>query len=365
MRLWIHLIIILFYFEAAESSLPSYHLAHPLGWMFQAPVGETPGWSTSFWIHTELSQSNVWNDEFQMEDRRNGNTLTYMSDFEQTTTVLDIGFAMDDRWSFSIETPFAARGGGVLDDFIDQFHIFVGAERFLRNQNAKYDSQFKIQTNGNSELNKLNLTGVGNIKLKTKYWLWQWRAQSPGACDCGFSFGGQVKIPLAEPRSGLTSGHTDWTLTAHLGLPIGSNSGIWATSAFTQLGRNTVLDKWPIRRYAQMYEVTFDLGGETWGFIGSLRAESPILNKNDVRYIYTTTNPTNQSIYRVASGWNSLVYWRGSQSVGFRWRNGNGTQFNFMAIEDWGVGDQDWPAENLYVNNAPDIAFGSQLLINF
>ena len=347
------------------ASKPSYHLAHPIGWMHLLPVGETPGWGKSLWMNLEFNQANVWNDEFDLTNDTTGKTLTYHADFEQGSVVADIGFAMGNRLAFGLMAPFASRGGGVLDDFIDQFHMLIGSERFHRNYNGDFDNRYEVDTGGTAQM-RPTLTAVGNLKLKMKYWMWQWRGSTNGSCDCGFALSAQVKIPIAKPASGWSSGHYDYSLLAHLGAPLFKHSGVWATAGFTGLGRNDVFRDWPQRRWAQMYELSIDLGvNNSWGLLLQARVESPIMNKNELSCVYPTYDPEGQISYRVASGWNSLVYWRGSQSIGPRWRSSTGHQISALIIEDWGLGRQDSRKDNLYVNNAPDVAFVLQLHTQF
>lgn len=363
-RRWFLLFLILFS-TTVGATKPSYYLPHPIGWMHGLPVGENPGWTGSFWINFEINQGNIWNEEFDMLNKKTGKTLTYEADFEQTSLVTDLGFAVTDWWSLGISAPFASRGGGIMDDFIDQFHVATGSERFQRNANHEFNKSYIVESAGVTQFGEKKWSAVNYFKYKTKFWLLKWRGSDAGSCDCGFSVGGQVKVPLGESHNGMSSGHHDFSLTTHLGIPLGENSGIWATAAFTKLGRNEVYRDFPMRRFAQMYELTMDLGFEHWGIILQARTESPIMNKNDLDYKYTTTVPNAQLAYRVASGWNSLVYWRGSQSLGARWRSDTGHQINFLIVEDWGLGGQDSRVDKLYVNNAPDVAFVTQFHLNF
>ncbi len=349
----------------AWASKPSYHVANPIGWMHDLPVGETPGWSGSAWLNLEINHANIWNREFELTDDRTGKTLAYGADYEQTSVIADLGFSIGERLSFGLSAPFAARGGGVFDDFIDQFHVFIGGQRFLRNHGRDFSKQFTAKSDGVDQFGDTNWTAIGNLKLKTKLWLWKWQGSKSGSCDCGFSFGGQVKLPLARGDSGMSSGGTDYTLTAHLGAPLGKHSGIWATAAATSLGRNQLLRDWPRRRFAQMYELSMDLGGATWGLLLQARTESPIMNKSDLTYKYPTQDLSDQLVYRLASGWNGLVYWRGTQTIGLRWRSQKGSQINLLLMEDWALGSQDGRYDHLYVTNAPDVAFVTQVHLNF
>ena len=359
------LLALILFSTSVWAGKPSYYLPHPIGWMHGLPVGEDPGWSGSFWLNFEINHGNIWNEQFDMINNKTGKKLTYSADFEQTSLITDFGFALSESFAIGFTAPFASRGGGIMDDFIDQFHVFIGSERFQRNSNHEFGKSYVVNTADSNQFGEKKWSAVNYVKYKAKYWLWQWQGSLEGSCDCGFSIGGQVKVPLGDSRGGMSSGHHDYTLTTHLGVPFGQNSGMWATAAFTSLGRNEIYRDWPMRRFAQMYELTMDLGYEHWGLLLQARTESPIMNKNDLSYTYTTTDPQSQVAYRVASGWNSLVYWRGSQSLGVRWRSLTGHQINFLIVEDWAIGSQDSRVDHLYVNNAPDVAFVTQFHFTF
>lgn len=358
-------LIILVFSLAAQASKPSYHLSHPVGWMHALPVGETPGWSKSAWFNLELNYGNVWNDQFDVTNKNSEKILTYSADFEQGSVIADLGVAVSSRWALGVEIPFASRGGGFLDDFIDQFHLLIDSDRFLRPYNNEFDNLYSVQTNNEDQIRQTD-TAVGNLKLKTKYWLWQWRGSANGSCDCGFAVSGQVKFPTAKANSGWSSGHHDYSLLVHLGAPLGTQSGIWATAGFTALGENETFRDWPRRRWAQMYELSMDFAfANSWGVLLQARTESPIMHKQDLSYNHYTSDPDAQKAYRVASGWNSLVHWRGSQSAGLRWRSQSGHQANLLIIEDWALGRQDSRSDKLYVTNAPDVAFALQFHFSF
>ncbi len=364
MRRWI-VAFIFFLSFCTEASKTSFHVPHPISWMHDLPVGETPGWSKNVWFNLELSQANIWNDQFDLTDRRTGDIYTYSADYEQTSFISELGIALSKQWAFAIEVPLAARGGGFLDDFIDQFHIFIGAERFLRPDNQDFGKHYIVRTNGVSEIGN-TWTAVGNLKFKLKYWAWKWQGSVNGSCDCGLAFSAQAKVPLAAKRSGWTSGHEDYSGLIHFGAPINEASGIWATAGMTYLGDNEIFHKWPRNRWIQMYELSMDLAlGDYWGVILQGRVESPFMRKSDLSYNYTTSIPQDQLVYRVASGWNSLVLWRGNEYAGLRWRSFGGTQVNFLIGEDWWFGKQDFPRDGRYTNNAPDVNFVVQLHFPF
>ncbi len=347
----------------AYASRTSYHNAHPIGWMHMLPTGEAPGWSEPQWVNLEFNHANIWNNEFQMTDRRTNDVYTYRADFEQSSAIMETGWALTDKLAFAIEVPYANHNGGFLDDFIDQFHVVIGSNRFLRHLNDGYDNSFSIKKNGEEQLTSEHGQGVGGLKAKLKWWLVQWKSPTPGVCDCGLAVSYQAKFAAQKPGLGLSSGHNDYSGIIHLGVPMWKYAGAWATAGFTKVGTNENLKGWPRREWLQMYELTLDLGlGPSFGVILQGRAESPLLMREHLTYDYTypDSDKDGQTAERIASGWNSLVEWRGSQSIGLRWRWGKGSQINFMMVEDWGLGDKDERNDALYVNNAPDVAFISQ-----
>lgn len=344
----------------------SYRNAHPIAWMHQLPVGETPGWSAPQWLNLEFNHANVWNNKFTLTDRRTGDTYTYKADFEQSSAILETGWAFTDSFAFALEVPYANRNGGFLDDFIDQFHVLIGSDRFLRHLHDEFGNDFSVTKNGVEQLTSDHGQGVGGFKAKMKWWLWQLKSPTAGVCDCGFALSGQVKFPTQKHSLGLSSGHNDYSVLAHLGFPMWKYAGAWMTAAYTKLGDNENFKGWPRRTWAQMYELSLDLGfGPNLGLILQARTESPIMEKGELSYNYSYTDPKGQIAERVASGWNSLVEWRGSESIGLRWRWGQGSQVNLLMVEDWGIGAKDGRNDALYVNNAPDVAFLSQLHLVF
>lgn len=325
------------------------------------PVGETPGWSQPQWMNFELNHANIWNMQFNMTDRRTGDVYSYKADFEQSSAILETGWALTNFLAFALEIPYANRNGGFLDDFIDQFHVFIRGNRFLRHLNEPFGNSMSVQKNGEEQLGSEHGEGVGSVKAKLKLWLLQWRSPTPGVCECGFALSAQAKFPTTNRDRGLSSGSRDYSGLVHLGVPLWKYAGVWATAAFTKLGSNDTFGDWPRREWLQMYELTFDLGlGPNFGVLIQGRTESPFMMREHLDYNYTTADRDGQTAERIASGWNSLVNWRGSQALGIRWRWGQGSQVNFMMIEDWGLGDKDERNDKLYVNNAPDVAFISQ-----
>ena len=96
----------------------------------------------------------------------------------------------------------------------------------------------------------------------------------------------------------------------------------------------------------------------------SARAESPFLDVKKLEYYDTSTDPQIVARNRSASGWNSLVRWRGTNSLGVSYRTQNGNQLQFQMVEDWGIGPYD-ASDDIYSNGAPDVNFVLQSKINW
>ena len=345
----------------AFASRSTYRNAHPVGWMHLLPVGESPGWPSPVWAEFEINHANIWNMDMTMTDRRTGDVYRYAADFEQSSIIFNMGFQLSERWALSFELPYANRNGGFMDDFIDQFHIAINSDRFLRHLNDGFGNSFTVQKNGENQLASQRSEGLGGAKVKLKWWMWKWLSTSPGACDCGLAFSGQVKFPTQARKFGLSSGNNDYSGLVHLGIPIGKSSSAKMTAAFTKLGPNDTFGEWPRREWLQMYELALDLGvGSRFGFLLGARVESPLFMQEHLNYNFTYIDQDAQRAERIASGWNSLTAWRGSQNLGFRWRWARGTEANLMIVEDWGTGKRDGRSDWLYVNNAPDVAIVSQ-----
>jgi hypothetical protein len=344
------------------ANITSFHVANPVGWMHSLPTGEMPGWSGHAWMNLEISQSNIWNFQFDIKDKRNSNTYTYKADFEQSSVVVELGAPISDSLAVSVELPYADRNGGFLDDFIDQFHTMIRTNRFFRDTHQEYGDSFIVRTGGVDRLKAGQGHGFGNSKLKMKWWFLKYLSSTPGACDCGMAVSLQAKFPMQNAQLGLSSGSMDYSALVHIGAPLFKSGAIWATSGVTKLGTNKTFSDWPMRHWAQMYELSLDIGiAEGWGLIMQGRYESPLFNKEYLEQQYTFTEPQDQLAERISSGWNGLTAWRGSESIGLRYRWGAGSQANFLFIEDWALGDRDGRNQWLYVNNAPDVMFLTQL----
>ncbi len=360
-------LLIMSFTQPAHASRSTYHLANPFGWSHLMPTGETPGWSDDNWFNLEVSQSNLWNSETTvLKNKRNGEIITFLADFEQTSAVAEIGHAFGKRFAASLLVPYAHRGGGFLDGFIDDFHVAVGSHRFAR-QFYKHDrSAYRITSGGETRLDQSSGGDVGNLKLKLKYWMWQLQSDKRAGCDCGLSFGLHTKAPIGLLKTGFTSGEWDFSGTIHLALPLWKDSGIYTTAGFTYISPNELTKNWPMRNWQQMYELSLDLGlGGGWGLALTGRMESPWMNVGDLEFQSNYEDPEYAISERESSGWNGLVYWRGSQSAGIRYRANGGTDFGVHIVEDWALGNYDKNGDDLYVNNAPDVSFVLKLNTSF
>lgn len=329
--------------------------------MYDVPVGETPGWSQPFWFNFEVSQASIWNIPSKFDDLRNPNKYTYKAMYEQTTAVAELGFeVVPDLVAFSIEVPYANHNSGFFSDFVQQFHWAVGSDTFERPSYPGYNNTFQFGANGNDALSTDRPEGVANLKFKLKLWLLHWLGDDRGSCDCGLAVSGQIKAPVGPANQGLTSGSTDFSELVHLGIPIFNESGIWFTAAFSQLGANESLSNWPLRHDYEMYEMSSDWGLTYggFGFILLARASSPFLNSNTIAFNDgSVTDPYQLAADREAGGWNSLLYWTGTEAIGFRQRWGEGSQVSLLFQEDFAIGGYDGRATDIYINDAPDFSF--------
>lgn len=360
------LALLLFSATHAFASVTSYHIAHPITWMHQLPVGETPGWRNNFWLNFEVNHANVWNHDLEMTNNNNGKNLKYSADFEQSAYILEVGGGLTSWLGFSLELPYTRRDGGFLDDFIDDFHTLIGSERFLRPENENYRSHFSIKTDDQEQLGQNSASGLSNMKTKWKLWLLKWDLGKANPCPCGLSLGYQTRFPLNERNDGLSSGGVDHTGAIYFGFPIGKTSAIWTTAAFTYAEKNKFLEEWPRRKWLQMYELSIDIG--LIGGLGILlqgRVESPFMNKGHLAIIDSSPTPEEQAKNLISSGWNSLTLWRGTQAGGIRYQLQNGSRIHFLLIEDWWFGTPNQYDRKIYSTNAPDISAVLQVQLNF
>jgi hypothetical protein len=302
----------------------------------------------------------MWNIPAKFNDL-SGNTFNYKAMYEQSTAIAEMGFEVIPDWlAFSIEVPYANHNSGFFSDFVRQFHWAVGSDTFERPSYPGYADSFQYDYNNTDALSTDRPEGISNIKFKLKLWLLNWMGDDQGSCDCGLAVSAQIKAPLSPANQGLTSGSTDFSELIHLGIPLFDHSGIWFTAAFSQFGANESMLNWPLRHDQEMYEMATDwaLSDSGFGFMFIARYLSPFLNSESLSFNDgAVTDPMQYAADREASGWNSLVYWRGAEAIGFRQRFENGIQVNFLFQEDFAIGNYDGRADGLYINDAPDFSF--------
>lgn len=357
----------LFVTQNINAAVPvSYRLQHPIGWMHLLPVGETPGWEKSKWLSIELSHGNVWNAPITLVNNLNNKEVTYSADFAQSHLILEIGGAFSEMFAHSLVIPYSYRGGGFLDGFIDDYHIAFGFDRFNRADFPEDHSRFSVISDGVEKVTDSSASGISNLKYKLKFWPWQIKGNN-GQCACGFGISAQVKIPMDNLDRGLSTESGDYSLMWNLGFPIFDRSAIWISSAVTRTKLNPLIEDLPRKEWHQMYEISTEWGlNKNWSFTFQVRMESPILEKDDLSIANPSSEPVDALLERIASGWNSLVHWRGSEAFGLKYNSNSGEhQFKMMIIEDWAVGHFDEIGDDLYVNNAPDVAFSMQYSFAF
>jgi len=339
--------------------------AHPLGVMHQLPAGETPGWRSSSWTDVEFSWSSVWGAPITILNRNNGRSLEYSVDFEQKTTVVEKGLAWNSWFATAFEFMYVDRSGGVFDRFIDDFHVSIDSDRFLRQEYPKNQNRFRITADGQSFLQQEAADGPANLKLKMKFWPARWRGENRN-CPCGIGFSLQSKFPLGRAERGLTTGAVDVSGLLHVGVPVASESAFYITAGATRLGENRALEGWPRLPWILLLDAAADLGlTERFGVILQFQMNSPFIDQTPLEVTDPLRSDERYKEKRLSSAWNSLVLWRVYQSVALRYRFSNQAEWTLGFSEDIGINDYDEVDDYVYVNNAPDFMFTSQLRIPF
>ncbi|MCM2282238.1 MAG: hypothetical protein NDI61_10365 [Bdellovibrionaceae bacterium] len=338
---------------------------HPIGWMHQLPVGEAPGWLSPHWTDVDFSWSNIWNTPLTVYNSQNGRELTYSADFEQRTTIIEKGFALNDWLALAVELAYAHRDGGVFDRLIDDFHVTIDSDRFRRYEFPNNLSRFQITTDGTDKLISNSASGLSSYKFKLKFWPARW-TDTNWNCPCGIGFSLQAKFPIGDPRRGLTSGDIDVSGLAHIGVPLGWDSAFLLTTGLTALGRNPTLDDWPRKRVQFMIDGLADLN--LWGGFGLIlqaTSQSPLIDLTPLEIRDPDRSDPLYKEKRLSSGWNSLVLWRVYESIGFRYNFDGGARWTLTFTEDIGINDYDEVDDYVYVNGAPDFLLTTQLQIPF
>ncbi len=300
-----------------------------------------------------------------LQDKRNSDIYSFGADFEQTLFHLEGGFALSDDLSLSVALPILTRSGGIMDRPLDDWHIFVGADRFRRHQFPADQNRFTIQKNGEERLGTNQASGLSHSLIKLKWWLFK-KEESPRPEMEGLAISFQTRLPLRGPNSTLTTGNTEGSLLIHAGSRISSWAYFWFTAGFSKLSPNPIFAGWPTRQWSQLYEGWFEIPlGAKWDLVFQLRYESPLLDKEHLEFLYVSTDPKSQSAERAASGWNGLTAWRGSEAIGARYRSSEKLAFSLLFQEDWALGDNDGRKNFLYVHGSPDVAIIGNLYLAF
>lgn len=362
----IALALISLFFTQAHASVVSYRSTHPIAWMHGLPTGESPGWSDERWFITELQHGNFWNAEMDLKDQRTGELYTYSTDFEQLMVQLEAGFKINEHIALSAALPMTSRFGGFLDRPLDDWHRFVGADRFRRHHFPWNQNNFSIKKNGIELLETNQSSGLNSGLVKLKWWLLKPKEEVARPEFHGLSISLQGRLPLRGSKSALTTGHAEGSALIHGG---GSLFGIgyyWISAGITKLSSNPVFSGWPTRQWAQVYETWLEFPiAKKWDFIAQLRYESPLLDKQHLEFQYTTAGEKMRSAERAASGWNGLTAWRGSEALGFRYHLKEKKNILFLFQEDWALGDNDGRKNFLYVHGTPDVALIAQFQTQF
>jgi len=359
----------LIFSQMSLSSEISYRSSHPIAWMHGLPSGESPGWKTKRWFLTELQHGNYWNTDSSFTDLRSGDTHSYFVDFEQLLLHMEAGFEVSENLSLSVGLPVVYRLGGILDRPLDDWHVFVGADRFSRPSFPENKNNWSVKKNGQEQLASSSSSGLGIAVLKAKYWFYQ-----PGDEDqaldkkelLGAAVSAQLKLPLRGAQSGLSTGNMEASVLGHFGSQLFSRLYFWASAGLTKKASNPVLEGWPVNTWAQMYETWFEVPlAEKWDFIFQLRYESPLVEAGHLDFQYTAVTDKFQDAERAASGWNGLTAWRGSDALGFRYHIKEDQTLSLFFQEDFALGGNDGRKNFLYVHGSPDVALVAQFQTAF
>lgn len=353
----------------AYGSTLSPRSTHPLAFMHGLPSGESPGWKNKKWFHSELQYGNYWNAPSSFEDKRTGDFYTYRTDFEQALLYLESGFALNKELAVSVGLPIVYRYGGFMDQALDDWHIFVGADRFRRPYFQKNKSRWSIERNGIEQLTSPTSNGLGNALLKMKYWFYQIHDPEGEPAykeSLGASISTQIALPLRGASSGLSTGNTELSALLHFGSHVAGKLYFWGSASLTKKAPSPLMTDWPQKTWAQMYEACFEYKlKENWTLIAQLRYESPLMEASYLNFIYHSTEDKYQDAERAASGWNGLTSWRATESLGFRYRVAENKTFTFLFQEDFTLGDNDGRGNIFYVHGTPDVALIGQFQVQY
>ncbi len=335
--------------------------SHPIASQHFIPGPEAPGWLSSKWFDIEIVEANFWNAETTFINRKTGKTLTHVSDFEQTVIFMEYGQAINQKWAWAIEIPYYLRHEGDFSDkLIDEFHKAFHFSRYSRHLYPSGRYLHSTSVDGAVQGPRDAPSGVGNIKLKFKYWAVK------GRKNTGFGWSTHFKIPVEDETKGTTSGSVDISQMIHIGIPIGQESAVFINGGITYAHRNWMYSEWPRNKILWMADITLDSRvTEKMSILFSLSAYSPLMKKSDLEFVYSTSDAKERKEYEIASGYNGLVEIRGQQSLGLKFDFNQTDSWSVFFIEDWWFGDKDQNGDPVYSHNQPDVGIGTRLTFQF
>ncbi len=323
------------------------------------PSGEAPGWTHKKWLNVEFLEANYWAAPSKFINTNTGKTLTFTSDYEQTTFFLEAGKEVSNKLAAGIILPVTlTHGGDAIDQFITGYHKLFHFDSFGRPDYPKGQTIFETSTDGVARRSDHAPSGIGNIQLKLKYWPIQWRR------DTGLGVTFALKLPVSGVRNAMTSGSIDPSLLLHFAFPIGEESYFYSSIGASYVSQNWMFQDWPRRKFLWMTDLMFDLSiSEKWGIILDQSFQAPFMKRHDLEFVYTKTTEHGKKEEKMASGFNSLAEIRGQQMIGFRrYINSKKNLWLIYFIEDWGFGAKDVKKDFTYSNNQPDVGIGTRFI---
>ncbi|MCC6278496.1 MAG: hypothetical protein IT289_11335 [Oligoflexia bacterium] len=338
----------------AAADFPYVFLAHPVGLMHGLQTGQAPGWSATHWFKVSESLSQIWGAPLTMRNKTTLKDLTYESDYEQMLTVANFGLQLHEDWALQVFLPYSSRGGGVFDPTIDRFHIVTGSTRFRRQEYPEGRNRFEVGEDGTSRFTNSKSAGFSNVNFQLRYW--PIKIGDPKKCPCGLGFTLDFKLPLASANTGLSSGSFDYSFYTHIGAPLGELGGLYFTGGINRFEKNYAFASWPRKETLTFWDLSLDIGlSERWSLLIMFRAQSPLMDVDQLEYIDPELDNYNRILNRMATGHNALVHWRVNESIGVEYRHDERNHFHLIFSEDLSLGRPDDVGVLSYVNHAPDI----------
>jgi hypothetical protein len=210
-------------------------------------------------------------------------------------------------------------------------------------------------SNATTTTKNAKFSGVGNIKIKLKHWIVQWKRNT------GLGLSLHTKFPIDDKKQALTSGSTDISALMHFAIPIGEKSGYYLTAGGTTTEKNYFFEDWPRYTFVWMIDSSLDISiSDKWNLFLGFGFQGPFMNRKHLLYdANLPTKPTESSNGdRNASNFSALANVRGQQILGFKRYLSNDDHFMIYLTEDWAAGDKKETGNFLYSHNQPDVAIG-------